>query len=265
MECSIVWDSAPVRQSFGKSNVVFDGVVSVHVDKGGLARDFRVNVTATTGGRNPMPVLRYMTEAKRGHLVPANVLPDVHAYVIEQAKLHLADYRAAYVAEAKARDAEFMAERQPLKLSASRQHRREQGAAMAEIAKQEAAPADVAAVTLAGTIDMTPTWAGILPALLAALINGTQEGQRIAREELARLAKIADNCVTYQRQRDAESARAVTAEGLAASRLAEASAARIKLDAIERLAQRSADCVDSHFVTVRGLREAFPHIVRESN
>lgn len=41
-------------------------------------------------------------------------------------------------------------------------------------------------------IDCTPTWAGVLPLLLAALDNGTDEGRKIAREELARMAKAAD-------------------------------------------------------------------------
>jgi len=35
-------------------------------------------------------------------------------------------------------------------------------------------------------VDATPTWAAILPMLTTALENGTPEGQRIAKEELAR-------------------------------------------------------------------------------
>lgn len=35
-------------------------------------------------------------------------------------------------------------------------------------------------------VDMTPTWAGLAPALFLALTNGTPEGQKIAREEMAR-------------------------------------------------------------------------------
>lgn len=42
------------------------------------------------------------------------------------------------------------------------------------------------------TINLTPTWEGILPGLLAALTDGGPEGQQIAREELTRMAKIAD-------------------------------------------------------------------------
>lgn len=43
-----------------------------------------------------------------------------------------------------------------------------------------------------GTIDLTPTWAGIMPAMLAALTDGTPKGRDIAKAELTRLALIAD-------------------------------------------------------------------------
>ncbi len=42
------------------------------------------------------------------------------------------------------------------------------------------------------TIDITPTWVAIVPILIAALTDGTPEGQRIAKEELLRMAKAAD-------------------------------------------------------------------------
>lgn len=42
------------------------------------------------------------------------------------------------------------------------------------------------------TIDMTPTWAALMPAFIAALQCGTPEGQAIAREELGRLAASVD-------------------------------------------------------------------------
>jgi hypothetical protein len=42
------------------------------------------------------------------------------------------------------------------------------------------------------TIELTPTWQGVLPILLAALEDGTKEGKRIAREELRRMAEAAD-------------------------------------------------------------------------
>ncbi len=43
------------------------------------------------------------------------------------------------------------------------------------------------------TIDMTPTWAAIMPALIAALQHGTGAGQAMATEELARLARLVDS------------------------------------------------------------------------
>lgn len=43
-----------------------------------------------------------------------------------------------------------------------------------------------------GTIDMTPTWVGVLPMLLAAYENGSAKGRAIALEELQRMAKLAD-------------------------------------------------------------------------
>lgn len=42
------------------------------------------------------------------------------------------------------------------------------------------------------TIDATPTWAGLMPALVLALTHGTREGRRIAAEELQRLAAAVD-------------------------------------------------------------------------
>lgn len=42
------------------------------------------------------------------------------------------------------------------------------------------------------TIDLTPTWRGIMPALLAAVRDGTPESRSIAIEELNRLADFAD-------------------------------------------------------------------------
>ncbi|AKF13608.1 hypothetical protein PHIN3_345 [Sinorhizobium phage phiN3] len=46
--------------------------------------------------------------------------------------------------------------------------------------------------TKVGTIDMTPTWEAILPALIVAVENGTALGRKIATEELRRMAKLAD-------------------------------------------------------------------------
>ena len=43
------------------------------------------------------------------------------------------------------------------------------------------------------TIDLTPTWVAIMPVLIAALQDGTHEGQKSAREELMRAAAILDS------------------------------------------------------------------------
>ncbi|SKB49845.1 hypothetical protein [Sphingopyxis flava] len=50
------------------------------------------------------------------------------------------------------------------------------------------------------TIDVTPTWSGILPALLAAHENGTFEGRKIAQAELERMAAIADKYVAEHKE-----------------------------------------------------------------
>ncbi len=41
-------------------------------------------------------------------------------------------------------------------------------------------------------IDMTPTWTGIMPAILAVLEDGTPKGKMLAREELMELARKVD-------------------------------------------------------------------------
>lgn len=43
------------------------------------------------------------------------------------------------------------------------------------------------------TIDLKPTWASVMPILIAALQDGTTEGQVIARDELCRMAQVLDN------------------------------------------------------------------------
>lgn len=55
------------------------------------------------------------------------------------------------------------------------------------------------------TIDLTPTWSGLLPALLLAYTNGTPEGKRMARGELLRMAEAADkyNELCAQQKEDA--------------------------------------------------------------
>lgn len=56
--------------------------------------------------------------------------------------------------------------------------------------------ADKAKLALASinTVDITPTWRGVLPILIAGLQDGSREGQRIARIELERMADLADRC-----------------------------------------------------------------------
>lgn len=43
------------------------------------------------------------------------------------------------------------------------------------------------------TIDLTPTWSGILPTLLLLLQSGNMEGKATAAAELRKMAKLADN------------------------------------------------------------------------
>lgn len=53
----------------------------------------------------------------------------------------------------------------------------------------------------AATIDLTPTWAGLMPALILALTHGTGEGRRMAAEELERLARSVDSANARARAR----------------------------------------------------------------
>lgn len=46
-------------------------------------------------------------------------------------------------------------------------------------------------------IDCTPTWEGITAVLFIVLEEGTEEGKRIAREELVSMAKVADRYNTF--------------------------------------------------------------------
>lgn len=51
------------------------------------------------------------------------------------------------------------------------------------------------------TIDLTPTWAGILPVLLEVYENaGTPQGRQQAKGELVRMARLADQAVAYRNQ-----------------------------------------------------------------
>ena len=43
------------------------------------------------------------------------------------------------------------------------------------------------------SLNLTPTWAGIMPGLILALTHGTREGRRMAAEELEKLARAVDS------------------------------------------------------------------------
>lgn len=45
---------------------------------------------------------------------------------------------------------------------------------------------------MAKEIDITPTWTVLLPALILAIEHGTPLGKRLARQELAHMAQVAD-------------------------------------------------------------------------
>lgn len=49
------------------------------------------------------------------------------------------------------------------------------------------------------TIDCTPTWIAILPMLLAGYEDGSATSRQIAKEELERMAKLADLYVASQK------------------------------------------------------------------
>lgn len=41
-------------------------------------------------------------------------------------------------------------------------------------------------------VNLTPTWTGILPALLAVYVDGDASGSRLAADEMLRAARLAD-------------------------------------------------------------------------
>jgi len=47
------------------------------------------------------------------------------------------------------------------------------------------------------TIDVTPTWSGILPALLTLLHSENAEASFVAQKELERMARLADNMIAH--------------------------------------------------------------------
>ena len=52
------------------------------------------------------------------------------------------------------------------------------------------------------TIDMTPTWEGILPLYIAGIESGSFEGIKNATEELYRMARLADKYVAAEKERN---------------------------------------------------------------
>lgn len=45
------------------------------------------------------------------------------------------------------------------------------------------------------TINVTPTWQGLVPVFVALIENGAPEGRKFAVDELRRMARIADRAV----------------------------------------------------------------------
>lgn len=80
------------------------------------------------------------------------------------------------------------------------------------------------------SVDVTPSWRGIMPALIAALQAGTAEGQAIAREELGRLAAAVDAAnqsgrdAAARAEREAEERAADLARAMQAARAEERAA-----------------------------------------
>jgi hypothetical protein len=65
------------------------------------------------------------------------------------------------------------------------------------------------------TINATPSWAAVLPMLLAAYSDGSVEGIDIAQQELERMAKAADRWVDYSQALDSVQAEKKQAESVA--------------------------------------------------
>jgi hypothetical protein len=60
------------------------------------------------------------------------------------------------------------------------------------MAAHEAAMPITGGIAVINAINLTPTWAAVLPVLITAIEIGTDEGRRLARQELARMAQAAD-------------------------------------------------------------------------
>jgi len=50
------------------------------------------------------------------------------------------------------------------------------------------------------TIDLTPSWEGLLPVLLHLLQGETSDSRKVASDELTRMAKLADLYVASQKE-----------------------------------------------------------------
>lgn len=50
------------------------------------------------------------------------------------------------------------------------------------------------------TIELPVTWQGTLPLILLVLTNGDEEGRKMAREELTRMAQLADLYAAQQQK-----------------------------------------------------------------
>lgn len=72
---------------------------------------------------------------------------------------------------------------------------------VARVAAEAEAKAEALRAESPRVIDATPTWAGVLPMLCLALENATEDGKRIARAELQRMAEAADRFNAYAKGR----------------------------------------------------------------
>jgi len=57
------------------------------------------------------------------------------------------------------------------------------------------------------TIDMTPTWTGIIPAMIAIIKNpdASFESQKMVQEEFLKMAKLADSYVEHCKDQEGDS------------------------------------------------------------
>lgn len=172
----------------------------------------------------------------------------------------------------------------PAKYLSAERVERERITATSDLAALPVETVTEAPMEAARTIDVTPSWEGLLPAFLALIENGTSEGRAIAVAELTRMARLADNAIAsrahtrYVAESDDDDGRAAFKRGQPpivcpydahSGRRANwlegwAAEAFAVTDGARRLAQRSHNVQDSHFATVRDLLALFPGMIRES-